>query len=340
VYPFERFTEGAKQALTLAQEEAERSHHSYIGTEHLLLGLMRREEGLAAKALTSLGIGIGAVRSSIQSLLGENERIIIQQIIPTSRVKTVIEIAFREARSRGDGAVGTEHLLVGLLIEGEGIAAHVLEKLGATLEKVSGEIDRLHLEIGAESAAGEEEGGRQATKGTFGHSVTSVFRPSRPGERFGTGSPSSPDELGRAAERLAAEQHTVVGPEHLLLAALETDPPLDTDPLVGRMLAALGIDEEKIAELRRIATPPDSLVELRRTVHTKALELGDLRDLPRGSTLALLSDELRARLHAPSDAERKELRRLRAELDEAERRWRSGEDEAPGGGPGSGDAAP
>jgi hypothetical protein len=123
-----------------------------------------------------------------------------------------------------------------------------------------------------------------------------------------------------AAERLAAEQHTVVGPEHLLLAAL------DVDPLLRRMLVALGIDDAKLAELRRIATPPESLVELRRTVHTKALELGDLRDLPRGSTLALLSEELGARLHAPSDAEREELRRLRAELEEAERRWRAGEE--------------
>ena len=99
------------------------------------------------------------MRSTIQSALGENEQIVIQQIIPTLRVKRVIELAFREARSRGDGAVGTEHLLVGLLIEGEGIAAHVLDKLGATLDNVSGEIDRLHLEMGAESAAGDEGGG-------------------------------------------------------------------------------------------------------------------------------------------------------------------------------------
>jgi ATP-dependent Clp protease ATP-binding subunit ClpA len=326
MYPFERFTGMAKKALTLAQQEAERSHHSYIGTEHLLLGLLREGDGLAARVLDNLGVEIGAVRSTIQSALGENEQIVIQQIIPTLRVKRVIELAFREARSRGDGAVGTEHLLVGLLIEGEGIAAHVLDKLGATLDNVSGEIDRLHLEMGAESAAGDEGGGRQATRGSAGPTVTSVFRPARPGERFGTGSPSRPDELGRAAERLAAEQHAVVGPEHLLLAALETDPLFNADPLVGRMLAALGIDEAKIAALRRIATPPDSLLDLRRAVQAKAMELGDLRDLPRGSTLALLSEEKHAQMHAPTDAEREELSRLRAELEEAERRWRAGED--------------
>ena len=122
LYPFERFTERAKKVLTLAQEEAERSHHSYIGTEHLLLGLLREGEGLAAKVLNNLGVEINKVRSTIESVLGRNERIIIQQIIPTSRVKKVIEISFEEARRMGHNYVGTEHLLLGLLIEGEGIA--------------------------------------------------------------------------------------------------------------------------------------------------------------------------------------------------------------------------
>src|SRR5713101_1095393 len=153
MYPFERFTERAKKVLTLAQEEAERSHHSYIGTEHLLLGLLREGEGLAAKVLNNLGVEIGKVRQTIESVLGRNERIIIQQIIPTSRVKKVIEISFEEARRVGHNYVGTEHLLLGLLIEGEGIAAHVLEDLGATLEKVRSEIERLHHDSSAETEA-------------------------------------------------------------------------------------------------------------------------------------------------------------------------------------------
>jgi hypothetical protein len=143
IYPFERFTERAKHVLTLAQEEAERSHHSYIGTEHILLGLLREGEGLAAKVLNNLGLEIGMVRKTIEAVLGRNERIIIQQIIPTSRVKKVIEISFEEARRLGHNYVGTEHLLLGLLIEGDGIAAHVLEDLGATLEKARAEIERL-----------------------------------------------------------------------------------------------------------------------------------------------------------------------------------------------------
>jgi hypothetical protein len=151
IYPFERFTERAKHVLTLAQEEAERSHHSYIGTEHLLLGLLRESDGVAAKALRNLGLDSGQVRQTIASVLGRNERIIVQQIIPTSRVKIVIEISFEEARRMGHNFVGTEHLLLGLLLEGEGIAAHVLEDLGATIDKVRAEIEHL-LATGTEEA--------------------------------------------------------------------------------------------------------------------------------------------------------------------------------------------
>ncbi|HUY25106.1 MAG TPA: Clp protease N-terminal domain-containing protein, partial [Candidatus Saccharimonadales bacterium] len=114
MYPFERFTERAKKVLTLAQEEAERSHHSYIGTEHLLLGLLREDEGLAAKVLNNLGVEIGKVRQTIESLLGRNEGLtVVQQIIPTSRVKKVLEISIEEARRMGHNYVGSEHLLLG-----------------------------------------------------------------------------------------------------------------------------------------------------------------------------------------------------------------------------------
>jgi ATP-dependent Clp protease ATP-binding subunit ClpC len=156
VYPFERFTEKAKKVLTLAQDEAEKSHHSYIGTEHLLLGLLREGDGLAAKVLGNLGVEIDKVRTTIESVLGRNERIIVQQIIPTSRVKKVIEIAFEEAKRMNNTYVGTEHLLLGLLIEGEGIAAHVLEDLGANLEKVRQELDSQLRDQGLEDEARPE----------------------------------------------------------------------------------------------------------------------------------------------------------------------------------------
>jgi ATP-dependent Clp protease ATP-binding subunit ClpC len=141
VYPFERFTEATKRVLTLAQEEAERAHHSYIGTEHILLGLLRERDTVASVALDRINVDIAVVRRSIDTILGAHERIVIQQIIPTSRVKTIIEISFTEARRMGDDFVGTEHLLLGLLIEGEGIGAHVLNDLGANLENVKAEID-------------------------------------------------------------------------------------------------------------------------------------------------------------------------------------------------------
>ncbi|HUE66997.1 MAG TPA: Clp protease N-terminal domain-containing protein [Candidatus Acidoferrum sp.] len=142
LYPFERFTEGAKGVLSLAQEEAERSHHSYIGTEHLLLGLLRQRDTTAADVLRELGIDIDAVRATIASVLGRDERIIIQQTIPTSRVKKVIEIAFDEAGRRAQQFVEPGHILAALVIEGEGIAAHVLADMGATQDRVLEALDR------------------------------------------------------------------------------------------------------------------------------------------------------------------------------------------------------
>jgi ATP-dependent Clp protease ATP-binding subunit ClpA len=146
MYPFERFTEKAKRVLTLAQDEAEKSHSFYIGTGHLLLGILREGDGLAARVLANLGVEIGKVRSDVESMLGRNERVIVQQTIPTSRVKKVIEIAFEEAKRMNDAGVGTEHLLLGLLIEGEGTAAHVLEDLGASLGNVRAQIGKLRRE--------------------------------------------------------------------------------------------------------------------------------------------------------------------------------------------------
>src|SRR5438105_10288320 len=138
MYPFERFSERAKHVLTLAQEEAERAHHSYIGTEHLLLGLLREDRGIAHLVLTNLGIGIEAARATIGALLAREERVIIQRIVPTSRVKRVIEIAFDEARGMGDHHVGTEHILVALMIEGDGIAAPRAHRLGGRSREGAG----------------------------------------------------------------------------------------------------------------------------------------------------------------------------------------------------------
>ena len=142
MYSFERFSEDAKRTLTLAQEEAEKANHSFIGTEHLLLGLLRVEDGTAYRVLTALDVSIDQVREAVREMIERNERIIIQRIIPTSRVKQVIEISFREARRMGNSSVDTGHLLMGLVLEGEGIAAHVLEDLGVARDRVTSAVEK------------------------------------------------------------------------------------------------------------------------------------------------------------------------------------------------------
>ncbi len=137
MYPFERFTDPAKSVLRYAQEEAERASHSYIGTEHLLLGLMRVEEGVAAQALASLGVEVAEVRRMIVTVLGRQERVAASQIIPTSRVKKVIELAFGESLRGNRPYVGTGQLVLALAMESEGIAAHVLKDLGADYGKLA-----------------------------------------------------------------------------------------------------------------------------------------------------------------------------------------------------------
>ena len=136
VYPFDRFTEHAKQALERAQQEVARARHAYIGTEHLLLALAGPGDGLAIAVLRGLGVRPEKVREKINTVLGENRELIIAHVIPTSRLRRVIEFAFGEAARWEVRLVGTEHLLLGLLLEGQGIAAHVLEDMEVTLTAV------------------------------------------------------------------------------------------------------------------------------------------------------------------------------------------------------------
>jgi ATP-dependent Clp protease ATP-binding subunit ClpC len=133
---FDKFTERARKVLSLAQEEAQRFNHNYIGTEHLLLGLVREGEGVAAKVLSNLGVELNKVRSAVEFIIGRGDRIVLGEIGLTPRAKKVIELAVDEARRLNHHYIGTEHLLLGLVREGEGIAAGVLESLGVNLEKV------------------------------------------------------------------------------------------------------------------------------------------------------------------------------------------------------------
>ncbi|HZV52673.1 MAG TPA: Clp protease N-terminal domain-containing protein [Candidatus Dormibacteraeota bacterium] len=142
--PFQRFTERARKVLVLAQEEAEAAGSGYLGTEHLLFALLEEGEGLGAVALANLGVRSDRVREMVRSALaGRPAAEPPTTLRPTDRVKRVIEIAFEEARRMGHDYVGTEHLALGLLIEGESIAARVLQDLGATPDGARAEIERL-----------------------------------------------------------------------------------------------------------------------------------------------------------------------------------------------------
>jgi ATP-dependent Clp protease ATP-binding subunit ClpC len=132
---FDKFTERARKVLSLAQEEAQRFNHNYIGTEHLLLGLVREGDGVAAKVLNNLGVELNKVRSAVEYVIGQGDRVALGEIGLTPRAKKVLELAVDEARRLGHHYIGTEHLLLGLVREGEGIAAGVLESLGVNLEK-------------------------------------------------------------------------------------------------------------------------------------------------------------------------------------------------------------
>jgi ATP-dependent Clp protease ATP-binding subunit ClpC len=137
---FDKFTERARKVLTLAQEEAQRFNHNYIGTEHLLLGLVREGDGVAARVLSNMGVQLPKVRSAVEFIIGRGETMVMGEIGLTPRAKKVIELAVDEARRLNHHYIGTEHLLLGLVREGEGIAAGVLESLGVNLEKVRAQV--------------------------------------------------------------------------------------------------------------------------------------------------------------------------------------------------------
>jgi ATP-dependent Clp protease ATP-binding subunit ClpC len=156
----ERFTDRARQVVALAQEEARMLNHNYIGTEHILLGLIREGEGVAAKALESLGVSLEAVRRQVEEIVGQGQAAPAGHIPFTAQTKKVLELALREALPLGHNYIGTEHLLLGLIREREGVAAQVLQELGADLDRVRQQV--LLLLSGytgpIERPSGEEEG--------------------------------------------------------------------------------------------------------------------------------------------------------------------------------------
>jgi ATP-dependent Clp protease ATP-binding subunit ClpC len=173
---FEKFSERARRVLSLAQEEAQRFNHNYIGTEHILLGLVRETDGVAARVLSSLGVELSKVRSAVEFIIGRGERPSPGDIGLTPRAKKVIELAVDEARRLSHHYIGTEHLLIGIMREGEGVAAGVLESLGVSLDKVRAETTRILNQSVSQSHSQKSSGTRTPTLDQLGIDLTAASR--------------------------------------------------------------------------------------------------------------------------------------------------------------------
>ncbi|WIM99797.1 ATP-dependent Clp protease ATP-binding subunit [Actinoplanes oblitus] len=180
---FERFTDRARRVVVLAQEEARMLNHNYIGTEHLLLGLIHEGEGVAAKALESLGVSLQGVRQQVEEIIGQGQQSPSGHIPFTPRAKKVLELSLREALQLGHNYIGTEHILLGLIREGEGVAAQVLVKLGADLSRVRQQVIQLvagHGETESSSpASGESAPAGSPLLEQFGRNLTQDAREGR-----------------------------------------------------------------------------------------------------------------------------------------------------------------
>jgi len=189
---FERFTDRARRSVVFAQEEARLLNHNYIGTEHILLGLLRGEEGVAATALKTLGVSLEATRQRVEEIIGEGREMPPGHIPFTPRAKKALELSLREALQLGHNYIGTEHILLGLIREDEGVAAQVLKELGADLDRVRQTVIQL---LSGYAAGSETAGGEAVGAVTEGVAPTS--------EPPGDDAPTCPNCFGALDETLA-----------------------------------------------------------------------------------------------------------------------------------------
>jgi ATP-dependent Clp protease ATP-binding subunit ClpC len=233
---FERFTERARQVVVLAQEEARTLKHNYIGTEHILLGLLREEEGLAARVLESLDITVERVRAQVVRIVGSGEEVTSGQIPFTPRAKKVLELALREALSLGHNYIGTEHILLGLVRENEGVAARILLDFDADSEKIRNEVIRMLSGPGGRRQGGQGAAGAQG--GAAG------------GAGEGKKSSKLLDQFGRNLTKLASDGKLdpVVGRENeierimqILSRRTKNNPVLIGEPGVGKTAVVEGL---------------------------------------------------------------------------------------------------
>jgi ATP-dependent Clp protease ATP-binding subunit ClpA len=223
---FERFTDRARRVVVLAQEEARMLNHNYIGTEHLLLGLAHEGEGVAAKTLESLGISLATIRQQVEEIIGKGVQAPAGHIPFTPRAKTVLELSLREALQLDHNYIGTEHILLGLIREGEGVAAQVLVRLGADLDRVRLRVIKL-LEA---YSAKEPSAAREGDPGP----ATSMF------DRF---TDRSRRVVVLAQEEARMLNHNYIGTEHILLGLIH-----EGDGVAARALESLGISLEAVRQ--------------------------------------------------------------------------------------------
>ncbi len=240
---FERFTDRARRVVVLAQEEARLLNHSYIGTEHILLGLIHEGEGVAAKALESLGISLEAVRNQVQDIIGQGGSSPSGHIPFTPRAKKVLELSLREALQLGHNYIGTEHILLGLIREGEGVAAQVLVKLGADLSRVRQQV--IQLLSGYQGPQGKSESTPPAGAGGG--------QPQQEGDKGGS---QILDQFGRNLTQLAREKKLdpVIGRfremervMQVLSRRTKNNPVLIGEPGVGKTAIVEGLAQKIVA---------------------------------------------------------------------------------------------
>ena len=257
---FERFTDRARRVVVLAQEEARLLHHNYIGTEHILLGLIHEGEGVAAKSLESLGISLEAVRNQVEEIIGQGGSSPSGHIPFTPRAKKVLELSLREALQLGHNYIGTEHILLGLIREGEGVAAQVLVKLGADLSRVRQQVIQLLSGYGGPQGSGSPEKATTSPGGSGDSSTGSLVL----------------DQFGRNLTKLARDSglDPVIGRQRetervmqVLLRRTKNNPVLVGEPGVGKTAIVEGL-AQKIAA--------DDVPETIRNKQLYTLDLGAL----------------------------------------------------------------